>query len=102
MKRAKKSVQFPRVTAVRHVRQYELELTFTGGSRARLDLRHRVVGRGGVFEPLERIAYFRRVKVDPEVGTIVWPNGVDFCPDVLYSEATGSPLPALEPVLAET
>jgi hypothetical protein len=20
---------------------------------------------------------------------VVWPNGVDFCPDVLYAEATG-------------
>ena len=93
---------FPRITAVRHVRQYELEMEFADGTRASLDFHDRVVGRGGVFEPLERIAYFRRVKVDPEVGTIVWPNGVDFCPDVLYSEATGSPLPALEPVLAET
>jgi hypothetical protein len=42
------------------------------------------------------------VKVDPEAGTIVWPNGVDLCPDVLYSEATGTPLPVFEPVEAET
>jgi hypothetical protein len=27
---------------------------------------------------------------------LVWPNEVDFCPDVLYSEATGTPLPELE------
>jgi hypothetical protein len=93
---------FPRVTAVRHVRQYELELTFADGIRATMDFRHRVVGRGGVFEPLESLAYFRRVKVDPEAGTIVWPNGVDLCPDVLYSEATGTPLPVFEPVEAET
>jgi len=92
---------FPRITAVRHVRLYELELTFADGARARVDFRPRILGRGGVFEPLEKIAYFRRVKVDPEVGTIVWPNVVDFCPDVLYSEATGKPLPAPEPALAD-
>jgi hypothetical protein len=93
---------FPRITAVRHIRQYQLELTFADGTRSALDFRHRIVGRGGVFEPLQKIAYFRRVKVNPEIGTIVWPNGVDFCPDVLYSEATGRPLPVFEPVQVET
>ena len=77
-------------------------MTFADGTRSALDFRHRIAGRGGVFEPLETIAYFRRVKVDSEFGTLVWPNGVDFCPDVLYSEATGSSLPVFEPVQAET
>jgi hypothetical protein len=72
-------------------------LTFTDGKQARLDFRDRVVGRGGVFAPLEDLEFFQRVRVDPEIGTLVWPNEVDFCPDVLYSEATGIPLPVLEP-----
>ena len=48
---------------------------------------------------LEEIEFFKQVRVDPEIGTLVWPNKVDFCPDVLYSEATGTPLPAFEPAL---
>ena len=85
----------PRVTDVRHVRQHRLELTFSDGVRAVLDLRHRVVGRGGPFAPLEDPSYFCRVRVDPEAGALVWPNGVDLCPDVLYHWATGAPLPGL-------
>jgi hypothetical protein len=27
--------------------------------------------------------FFRSVQVDPELGTIVWPNGADIDPDVL-------------------
>jgi hypothetical protein len=27
---------------------------------------------------------FRQVAVDPELGTIVWPNGADMDPDVLH------------------
>ena len=92
---------FPRIAGVRHVGEYRLELTFTNGERAELDFRDSVVGRGGVFAALEDVENFRRVVVDPEIGTITWPNGVDFCPDVLYSRATGTPLPAREPQAAE-
>lgn len=84
---------FPRIAQVRHIEAYRLELTFKNGEKAELDFRHRVVGRGGIFALLEEIDYFKRVQVDPEIGTPVWPNGIDFCPDVLYSEATGTPLP---------
>ena len=92
---------FPRIAEVRHIRAHRLELTFTNGEKAELDLADRIVGRGGVFAPLEDIGFFKRVKVDPEVGTLVWPNEVDLCPDVLYSEATGKPLPQLEMAMAE-
>ena len=80
---------FPRITRVRHVEEYELELGFSDGKVARLDFRRRIVGRGGVFLPLENVDFFSQVAVDSEAGTLTWPNGVDFCPDVLYAEATG-------------
>ncbi len=35
------------------------------------------------FEPLLEAAYFRKVKVDQVLGTILWPNGDDVCPDDL-------------------
>ena len=88
---------FPRVNQVRHLGEYRLEISFTDGTTGELDLKERVVGRGGVFKPLEDIGFFRQVKVDSEAGTIAWPNEVDFCPDVLYSLVTGKPIRALEP-----
>ncbi len=87
---------FPRIVAVRHVRDYVLELQFADGEKAELDFRDMVVGRGGVFTELEDVANFRRVRVDREAGTVFWPGGVDFCPDVLYARATGTPLPEPE------
>jgi len=90
-------MMFPRVTTVRHVKDYCLELGFADGTTGQIDFRQRVVGRGGVFRPLEDVETFKQVRVEPEAGTIVWPNGVDFCPDVLYSLATGKPIPVLEP-----
>jgi len=88
---------FPRVTQARHVERYRLELSFSDGVTGELDFEQRVVGRGGIFRPLEDVSFFGQVKVDPEAGTIVWPNEVDFCPDVLYSLVTGKPIRVLEP-----
>jgi len=90
---------FPRIVEVKHIEEYYLRLVFDNGEKAKLDFKDRVIGRGGVFAALEEIEFFSQVKVDPEIGTLVWPNEVDFCPDVLYSEATGTPLPAFEPAL---
>jgi hypothetical protein len=86
---------FPRVCGVRHIEEYELELTFSDGTVAKLDFRQRVVGRGGVFTPLQDVEFFKQVAVDREAGTLVWPNGVDFCPDVLYADATGKSISEL-------
>jgi hypothetical protein len=80
---------FPRITSVRALPDYQVELTFTDGLRATVDLSRWIVGHGGVFAPLNQEEFFRQVSVDSEAGTIVWPNGVDFCPDVLYAAATG-------------
>jgi hypothetical protein len=78
------------VTNVRIIDGYCIELTFSDGVCGTVNLTNRIVGRSGVFKPLEDLEYFRQVKVDPELGTIVWPNGADFCPDMLYDWATGN------------
>ena len=87
---------FPRIKQVRHLGGYRLELSFTDGTKGELDFESRILGRGGVFAPLENVSYFAQVKVDAEAGTIQWPNELDFCPDVLYSLVTGKPIRALE------
>ncbi|MEO8494820.1 MAG: DUF2442 domain-containing protein [Planctomycetota bacterium] len=86
---------FPRVSGVRHLKDYELEVSFSDGTVASLDFRRRIMGRGGVFEALQQVDVFAQVAVDREAGTLVWPNGVDFCPDVLYAEATGKDIEEL-------
>jgi hypothetical protein len=77
------------ITEVRVLDGYCVELTFSDGAHGPVDLANRIVGRGGVFGPLENPEFFQRVAVDHELGTIVWPNGADFCPDSLHEWATG-------------
>jgi len=84
---------FPDVKSVRYLHNYQLELTFADGVNGRIDFASLIVGQGGVFTPLEDKKFFAEVSVNPEIGTIVWPNDVDFDPEVLYSHITGQPIP---------
>jgi hypothetical protein len=59
-----------------------VELTLTDGSVRRVDLLPYL--RGPVFAEIrDNPEFFRRISVDEELGTVVWPNGADLDPDVL-------------------
>jgi hypothetical protein len=74
----------PRITAVTVETRFLVALTFADGSTGSVDLGPWIEGRRGVFVPLHDPAFFRQVSVDHDAGTIVWPNGVDLDPDMLY------------------
>ena len=88
--------QSPRLVSVRPADAYRLELTFDDGVVGVVDFEGWLIGSGGVMEPLADREFFQRVSVDEVAGTIQWPNGLDLCPDVLYSRATGIPIPFAE------
>jgi hypothetical protein len=72
-----------RVTEVEPLDGFMLRLRFNDGSERVVDLAEELWGP--VFEPLKADPdLFRQVRVDEEIGTIVWPNGADMDPDVLH------------------
>lgn len=75
------------ITAVEHLGGYRLRLTFADGLVGDVDLADRLKGpRGPVLEPLREVEFFAKVAVDPELGTVVWPNGADLAPEVLHEQ----------------
>ncbi len=40
---------------------------------------------GEMYGPLKDPAYFNKVILDAEINTLVWPNGADFDPTLLYN-----------------
>lgn len=72
------------------VGDFRLRLSFDDGTVGEIDFAER--DWRGVFQPLREPAYFARVRVDPEAGTITWPNGVDMAPDHLYEQAQRNPV----------
>ncbi|HLG20569.1 MAG TPA: DUF2442 domain-containing protein [Bdellovibrionota bacterium] len=61
---------------------YRLRVSFDDGTTQDVDLSN--VLFGDLYGPLRDLAVFRSVRVDPEVKTLVWPNGADFDPAMLH------------------
>ena len=80
------------VGEVKPLRNRRVVLTFCDGLVAPLCLDDIVYHYKGVFLPLLDAAYFNQVAINRDLGTIVWPNGADVCPDMLYAVASGKPI----------
>ena len=80
------------VTTVESLDGNKLRLIFDDGSKRIVDLAADMWGP--MSEPLCDPAVFRQVRVDPELRTIVRPNGSDLDPDVLHGRSSPDVSPA--------
>ncbi len=72
-----------RIRAVTPLERFILRLEFTDGTQRDVDIEPFL--HGPVFAPQRADPdVFRSVRVDPRAGTLVWDNGADIDPDVLY------------------
>jgi uncharacterized protein DUF2442 len=71
-----------RVTKFELVGPYKVKIQFNDGVSQTIDFEPVLVGE--MYGPLREPAVFNCVKIDPEVHTLVWPNGADFDPATLH------------------
>lgn len=71
-----------RVIQFEIVAPYTLRVVFADGTRQIIDFRPVLVGE--LFGPLQDERLFGQVELDPEIHTLVWPNGADFDPATLH------------------
>jgi hypothetical protein len=71
-----------RVKSFQIVGPYTLRLHFDDGTTQTIDFLP--VLEGELYSLLRDRALFEQVKLDPEVHTVVWPNGADFDPATLH------------------
>ncbi|MCF6095086.1 DUF2442 domain-containing protein [Microaerobacter geothermalis] len=81
------------VKSVFPMKNFHLLLEFTNGEYRVVDLRPFLKKLGPMNEPLTNPDFFKKVKIDPDLKTVVWENGMDFCPDVLYAKSVPITLP---------
>jgi hypothetical protein len=72
----------PRLIEARHAGDHRIALRWDDGTSGEIDLANEL--DGPVFEPLQDVSVFGTFRLDPELGTLVWPNGADFAPEFLY------------------
>ena len=64
------------------VAPYTLRVRFNDGAVQVINFEPVLAGE--LFGPLRDLSLFNQVRLDPEVHTLVWPNGADFDPATLH------------------
>lgn len=85
-----------KITKVKALEDYRLELTFDDGVFGTVDLAD-LVGKG-VFALWRDRHVFQQVRIGSS-GELIWGDQVDLCPDSLYLKVTGKKPEELFPAL---
>jgi len=79
------SHEIHRVVTFEKVAPFILRVRFDDDTAQVIDFRP--VLKGELYSPLQDTSLFDQVRIDPEVHTLVWPNGADFDPAILHDWA---------------
>ena len=71
-----------KVRSAKIIAPYTLRVGFDNGVEQTIDFRPVLAGE--LYTPLRELSIFNQVRIDPEVHTLVWPNGADFDPATLH------------------
>jgi hypothetical protein len=76
------------IKKIEGINNFELLLLFNNNETRKLNfetkLKEWANSPHSKFGQLLNPLYFKTVKLDPEMETLVWENGIDLCPNVLY------------------
>jgi hypothetical protein len=70
------------VVSFENVGTYILKVRFDDETEQTIDFQPVLAGE--LYGPLRDLSLFNQVQIDPEVHTLVWPNGADFDPATLH------------------
>jgi hypothetical protein len=77
------------VVSFEKVAPFTLRVQFEDATSQIIDFRP--VLQGELYGPLQEPTLFDQVRIDPEVHTLVWPNGADFDPANLHNWPASRP-----------
>jgi len=72
--------------------EHKIEIEFDDGKGGVVDF-SRYLDKGDVFDRFKDIDFFKRFKINEELGVLTWQDEIDVAPETLYAEATRTALP---------
>jgi hypothetical protein len=74
--------EFHDVSGFEIIDRYTLKVRFDDGNEQVINFEP--ILSGPLFGPLRELEIFNQVRLDGDLGTLVWPTGADIDPNVLY------------------
>lgn len=71
-----------RVRSFEIIASYTLRIQFDDNTEQTINFQPILAGE--IYKPLRDLKLFNQARIDPEVYTLVWPNGADFDPATLH------------------
>ncbi|MDX2095528.1 MAG: DUF2442 domain-containing protein [Alphaproteobacteria bacterium] len=78
-------LRYSRLIEATYAGDYRVNLKFSDGVAGCVDLSDQLWGY--YHEPLKDKQLFSQLRIDPEVAALVWPNGADMAPEIIYERA---------------
>jgi hypothetical protein len=74
---------------INKVEPFKISVLFNTGETKTIDLNQKLIdwskSEKSKFKDLLNPDYFMTVKLNFDLGTVYWDNGIDFCPDSLFN-----------------
>jgi len=78
------------IAEARYVEGYKIFIRYPDGAEGVIDFSDH--HRNNLFAAWNDVEFFRAFRVNPESGTLEWPNQLDLAPEYLYSRVSGVPI----------
>jgi len=74
------------IVEAKYLNDYIIEFRFADNSVGKVDFSE-YKNRNGLFSSLNDLNYFEKFKLDKELATISWDNGLDLAPDTFIFQS---------------
>jgi len=75
------------VVDAKYIDAYKLKVVFEDNKQGIVDFSS-YLNQDGVFRKFQDISFFKKFKVNKELGTIVWNDEIDIAPETIYERCS--------------